>query len=572
VIANVKIGAKLAALAALGAALVGGAGLVGYAAIARLDAAMDRVAQRAELQWTVAAIDSMHDALRGDVLAAMHAAGSGQAEARAEVVALAREHAGRLTAELARSRELLREGDQRSLREAAEKAGQELDRYAALAVELVGLAFEDRAAASARLPEFDRAFRSLGAEFDDQLGRAVLAGAQEARARGDEAARVGRLGILSVTALAAVVLLALSFVIGRSVTRRVGVAVEVADRIAAGDLSADVSADGRDEIGALQRSLDQMARRLREVIGEVRSGAEALNAAAAQVSATALGLSQGTAEQSAAVEETTSSLEEMSASISQNAENSRQTEQMASQAARDAEESGKAVGETVGAMRHITERISIIQEMAYQTNLLALNAAIEAARAGEHGRGFAVVAAEVRKLAERAQKAAKEIEDQASGSVEVAERSGQLLGTLVPAIRKTADLVQEVAAASAEQSAGVGQVNKAMGQIDQVTQRNASAAEELASTAEEMVSRAETLRHVVGFFRTGRAAGAGPSRAAPSAPAPPRAAPSRAAPPPAAPPRATAPPRRPPALPRAESANGAGGNGADPDDGHFRRF
>jgi len=562
VIANVKIGAKLAALAALGAALVGGAGIVGYAAIARLGAAMDRVAKQAELQWTVAAIDSRHDALRGDVLEALHAAESGHAEARADVVAEAREHAERLGAEVARSIKLLGEDDERSLRAAAEKAGRDLDRYAALAVELVGLAFEDRAAAAARLPEFDRAYKTLGAEFDDELARAVLAGAHEARTRGEQVAGSGRLGIVSVTALAAVVLLALSFGIGRSVTRRVGLAVHVADRIAAGDLSAGATADGRDEIGALQRALDQMARRLREVIGEVRSGAEALNTAAAQVSATALGLSQGTAEQSAAVEETTSSLEEMSASISQNAENSRQTEQMASQAARDAEESGKAVGETVGAMRHITERISIIQEMAYQTNLLALNAAIEAARAGEHGRGFAVVAAEVRKLAERAQKAAKEIEDQASGSVEVAERSGQLLGTLVPAIRKTADLVQEVAAASAEQSAGVGQVNKAMGQIDHVTQRNASAAEELSSTAEEMVSRAESLRRVVGFFRTGPAGAAGPSRPAPA----------RAAPPPGAPPRAAVPPRQTPALPRPESANGAAGNGADHDDGHFRRF
>jgi methyl-accepting chemotaxis protein len=175
---------------------------------------------------------------------------------------------------------------------------------------------------------------------------------------------------------------------------------------------------------------------------------------------------------------------------------------MANQGARNADESGKAVNETVGAMKSIAEKISIIEEISYQTNLLALNAAIEAARAGEHGRGFAVVATEVRKLAERAQKAAKEIGELAGSSVKVAERSGVLIAELVPAIRKTADLVQEVAAASQEQSAGVGQVSKAMATVDQVTQRNASAAEELSSTAEEMSSQAEALLQTIGFFVT----------------------------------------------------------------------
>jgi methyl-accepting chemotaxis protein len=272
-----------------------------------------------------------------------------------------------------------------------------------------------------------------------------------------------------------------------------------AGSIAAGDLTIAVSP--LSERDALGNALAEMTGRLTETISEIRLRASGLSSASAQVSSTSQTLSQGTSEQAASVEETTSSLEEMSASISQNADNSRQTEQLAAKGAKDADESGRAVKDTVGAMRQIAEKVSIIEEIAYQTNLLALNAAIEAARAGEHGRGFAVVATEVRKLAERSQSAAKEISGLASSSVAVAERSGQLLEALVPSIRRTADLVQEVAAASAEQSSGVGQINKAMTQVDQVTQRNASAAEELASTAEEMSSQAESLQQLVSYFR-----------------------------------------------------------------------
>jgi methyl-accepting chemotaxis protein len=319
-------------------------------------------------------------------------------------------------------------------------------------------------------------------------------------ARREEAYLHGRTAILALLAGAILAAALLGVAVTLSVTRPVGAAVAVAERIARGDLSHVSVPERGDELGDLLVAMRTMAGNLARTIGEVRAGAEALSGASAQVSSTAQALSQGTGEQAASMEETTSSLEEMSASITQNAESSRQTESMASVGARNAEESGRAVAETVSAMRAIAEKISVVEEIAYQTNLLALNAAIEAARAGEHGKGFAVVATEVRKLAERSQRAAKEIGGLAGSSVRVAERSGQLIAELVPAIRKTADLVQEVAAASVEQSAGVQQVSKAMATVDHVTQRNASAAEELSSTAEEMAAQAEGLQQLVAFF------------------------------------------------------------------------
>ena len=238
-------------------------------------------------------------------------------------------------------------------------------------------------------------------------------------------------------------------------------------------------------------------------VGRVKGESEGLSSASSQVAASAQGVSQGTSEQAAAVQETMSSLEQMRASINQNAENSRELEQMALKGAQDAEESGRVVEETLSAMQTIADKISIVEEIAYQTNLLALNAAIEAARAGDYGKGFAVVAAEVRKLAERSQSAASEIGEVASSSVKIASRSGELLAELIPSIRKTAELVQEVAATSREQSSGVAQISEAMARVDQVTQTNASSAEELSSTSEQLSAQAAALKQVMEFFSVG---------------------------------------------------------------------
>ncbi len=272
----------------------------------------------------------------------------------------------------------------------------------------------------------------------------------------------------------------------------------IADSIAEGDLTSTIKP--KSELDSLALALRKMTGNLAQMIGDIRSGVTTLSTASTQVSSTAQSLSRGTSSQSASVEQATASLEQMTASITQNAANSQEMRDMAIQGAADAEQSGVAVVETKEAMEKIAEKITIVEDIAYQTNLLALNAAIEAARAGEHGRGFAVVASEVRKLAERSQGAAKEIGDLAGTSVGSAERSAAALAQLVPSIHKTADLVQEVSAASNEQSTGVSQINQSMSILDQITQQNASAAEELSATAEELAGQATTLRQRMDIF------------------------------------------------------------------------
>ncbi len=303
------------------------------------------------------------------------------------------------------------------------------------------------------------------------------------------------------TAVSLVLLVMLSFITVRAVMRSLARFGEGFGRMQAGDFSEAIPVESHDEFGALSGQANAMMASLAELVGTMQHTACSVSTAAGQLSATAQSLSQGTSQQAASVQETTAGLEQMSASITQTADNAGETERMAAQGGRDAAASGDAVQQTVGAMTTIAEKISIIEDIAYQTNLLALNAAIEAARAGEHGRGFAVVATEVRRLAERSQLAATEINELADGSVAVARQSGERLTALIPAIARTASLVQEVAAASREQATGVTQINRAMGQMDQVTQRNASAAEELAATAEELSSQAATLQQLVARFR-----------------------------------------------------------------------
>ena len=291
----------------------------------------------------------------------------------------------------------------------------------------------------------------------------------------------------------------------RNMVENIKEAAVAAEKVASGDLTVRIKV--KSEADLLGTSLESMVKNLIGIVNQVKSAADNVAAGSQELSSSSEEMSQGATEQSAAAEEASSSMEQMSSNIKQNADNSLQTEKIAVASAADARDGGKAVAETVVAMKQIAGKISIIEEIARQTNMLALNAAIEAARAGEHGKGVAVVASEVRKLAERSQEAAGEIAELSISSVDVAERAGEMLGRMVPDIQRTAELVQEISAASREQDSGAEQINKAIQQLDQVIQQNASACEEIASTSEELAAQAEQLQSTIAFFRTGEEGG-----------------------------------------------------------------
>lgn len=307
--------------------------------------------------------------------------------------------------------------------------------------------------------------------------------------------------IVTITILILATFFWVRFMAKKYIEHPLSQSVDVANKLAQGDLSVTIESDSEDEIGHLQKAIQHMAASFKDIVDDVQSAVSNVAAGSEELSVTSEQMSQGATEQAASAEQASAAMEEMSGNIKQNAQNARHTERLAVQAAEDAEQGGQAVAKTVAAMKEIADKILIIEEIARQTNMLALNAAIEAARAGEHGKGFAVVADAVRKLAERSQIAASEISNLSTSSVEIAENAGEMLNKIVPDIRKTSELVQEINAASGEQNTGADQINTSLQQLDQVIQQNASASEELSSTAEELSAQSQHLQQAIAYFR-----------------------------------------------------------------------
>jgi methyl-accepting chemotaxis protein len=355
----------------------------------------------------------------------------------------------------------------------------------------------------------------------------------------------------------------MSYVITRSITVPLRHGVKVATVIAQGDLSQPIESDDRDELGELLRALGTMQESLRRLVGQVRSATDSIGTASAEIATGNQDLSTRTEQTASNLQQAASSMEQLTGAVRQSADSARHANQLATSAAEVAARGGAVVSEVVSTMqdinassRKIGDIIGVIDSIAFQTNILALNAAVEAARAGEQGRGFAVVASEVRSLAQRSAQAAREIKSLINASVDKVEGgsrlvadAGRTMGEIVGSVQRVSDIIGEITAATAEQSAGIVQVSGSVGQLDQMTQQNAALVEESAAAAESLREQAVALAHIIGAFRLDAGGPPGP-RPAVAAPRPPARA---VAPKPAA--ATAAPRRRPDAAPaRARAA------------------
>ncbi|WDZ95986.1 methyl-accepting chemotaxis protein [Herbaspirillum sp. WKF16] len=365
--------------------------------------------------------------------------------------------------------------------------------------------------------ESNKLFRLMNEQLDG-----IVKVNEAGSARSDQAAedmyQAAKLWIAALLAGIVVIAFGLAIAVARLVSRPLNEAVEVAQRVAQGDLTVSIRTGGRDETGMLMQSLRAMNDSLQKIVGEVRHGTDTIGTASQEIASGNLDLSSRTEQQAGSLEETASAMEELTSTVKQNADNARQANQLAVSASEIASQGGEVVGQVVQTMEGITESsrkiadiISVIDGIAFQTNILALNAAVEAARAGEQGRGFAVVASEVRSLAQRSAAAAKEIKELIDDSVEkvgagsqLVERAGSTMTEVVASVKRVTDIVGEITAASHEQSTGIEEINRAITQMDEVTQQNAALVEEAAAAAQSLQDQAGRLSEVVSVFKVNR--------------------------------------------------------------------
>ena len=308
--------------------------------------------------------------------------------------------------------------------------------------------------------------------------------------------------ILGISLILIIIGTVIALVIIRSITKPVSKAIRFAEEVSEGNLNAEIDIDKEDEIGRLIKALQKMTQRLNDIVIQIKEGANRFADSSEQISSNSQTISQGANEQASSFEEVSSSMEEMASNIQQNTDNAKKTEKIAKKAADGMHKMGDSAKQNLTAIKNITEKIDIINDIAFQTNILALNAAVEAARAGEYGKGFSVVASEVKKLADRSKVAADEIIELSKSTTTSTEETTQLLDELLPEVENTSQLIQEISAASQEQHSGVDQVNNSIQQMNEVTQQNASSSEELASNSEDLSNKAHELKELIKFFQT----------------------------------------------------------------------
>jgi methyl-accepting chemotaxis protein len=486
-------------------------GAIGYLSVRDLDAAMDSITDNGSAIKDQMGADQVHDALRADVLAALLAGASGDA---AERDGIQRDTA----AHIALFRKLMASLDQTTdpaIRRAIAEVRPDVDPYLDSAQKMVALAMSDGAAARRAQPGFMAHFHKLEHSME-KLSERIAQASATTRAAGDDTVAKAKQRILLSALATALVVLGSGLLLSRSIRRPLDDAIDFAGRIAEGRLDTDIACapDDRTETGQLKLALRSMRDSLRQIVGDVRGGTDAIATAASQIAAGNSDLSTRTESQASALEETASSIEQLTSTVRQNADNARQANQLAQSASNVAVRGGEVVSQVVHTMnaidsasQRIVDIIGVIEGIAFQTNILALNAAVEAARAGEQGRGFAVVAGEVRTLAQRANGAAREIKQLIDDSVRQVGLGSSLVGeagstiqSVVESVRRVSDVIGEISAASREQEDGIGQVNCAIADIDSATQQNAALVEEASAAATAMEQQANQLRRLVGSF------------------------------------------------------------------------